>query len=96
MTIFVLTLIEVLVMTTLVAGILKLHADWHVIEPPPWRMIILGFLLVVTANALFLLWAITSRRPVDLATVGLASSYVALLGSLMGARFHLNMFRSES
>lgn len=96
MSLLIRTLLELLVMVSLVAGAIKLHDDWKIIEPPSWRFVIAGFLLVVAANAAALLWAITEHRPLTWATWTLAASYTALLTSLVGARLHYKLMRALS
>jgi hypothetical protein len=79
-------LLELLVMAALVAGGLRLHADWHKITPPAWKWTILSYQGVVAANAVTLLWAITESRPLTWATAVLGISYAVLVLPLMFER----------
>lgn len=80
-------ILELIVMVSFVAGSLKLRADWHTIEPPVWRWIILAYQGIVAANALALLWAITENRPITWATWLIVSSYIGLVLPLIFQKF---------
>lgn len=92
MIVLVRTVLEMLVMFSLVGGAMALYADWKIIYPPGWRIVILGFLTVLAANAMVLLWVLTEKRGITWNTWVLFSSYVFLFTALYTTRLHNRIF----